>query len=414
MVSANESTRHVVHGRPARLRVRRGVPRSHGGDEHATRSATRPEPDLLSEFAGVEANHVNGLATTTPLRPPTSWPAATRPTTARIRRPTIRRTSSSTSSPIAFPPTSSEAGSTSSRTASPSTSRSCRTPGRPQRDRADAVGAAHDRALSVIDGPWEHLNGSSVNVDPLEEWFDTWLKGERPDGPDADAVALLRPRKRAVRRDLGVSVRQRNPDPPVLRPRRHAHRLRSARRRRIEPLPGHTSHGLPPGRTPSPNLPTAGALTHSRPATATATRSSGARAARPAAGRSISGRWAASRSRPGPPDCSRLAPATTGAQAGPWAITYTSGSFPHDDTWRDRSPPPFMQLHHAETEFVAEIEDVTPTEPPIPLTEGALLGSLRAVEQSPVLDSRRHDAAPVSPVHAGLGERGHARCRHRV
>ncbi len=32
----------------------------------------------------------------------------------------------------------------------------------------------------LIDGPWEHINGSSVQVDPLElEWFDTWLKHER-------------------------------------------------------------------------------------------------------------------------------------------------------------------------------------------------------------------------------------------
>jgi uncharacterized protein len=31
----------------------------------------------------------------------------------------------------------------------------------------------------LIDGPWEHINGSSVDVDSLElEWFDTWLKGE--------------------------------------------------------------------------------------------------------------------------------------------------------------------------------------------------------------------------------------------
>ena len=31
----------------------------------------------------------------------------------------------------------------------------------------------------LIDGPWEHLNGSSVDLDTLElEWFDTWLKGE--------------------------------------------------------------------------------------------------------------------------------------------------------------------------------------------------------------------------------------------
>jgi putative CocE/NonD family hydrolase len=32
----------------------------------------------------------------------------------------------------------------------------------------------------LIDGPWEHLNGSSVDVDVLElAWFDQWLKGER-------------------------------------------------------------------------------------------------------------------------------------------------------------------------------------------------------------------------------------------
>src|SRR6202035_3756711 len=32
----------------------------------------------------------------------------------------------------------------------------------------------------LLVGPWEHLNGSSVDVDPLElEWFDTWLKGEK-------------------------------------------------------------------------------------------------------------------------------------------------------------------------------------------------------------------------------------------
>jgi putative CocE/NonD family hydrolase len=31
----------------------------------------------------------------------------------------------------------------------------------------------------LADGPWEHINGSSVDADPLElEWFDTWLKGQ--------------------------------------------------------------------------------------------------------------------------------------------------------------------------------------------------------------------------------------------
>ena len=43
--------------------------------------------------------------------------------------------------------------------------------------------APHQRTTGryqLIDGPWEHLNGSSVVVDQLElRWFDTWLKHER-------------------------------------------------------------------------------------------------------------------------------------------------------------------------------------------------------------------------------------------
>jgi putative CocE/NonD family hydrolase len=42
-----------------------------------------------------------------------------------------------------------------------------------------AAGQKTTGRYQLIDGPWEHINASSVDVDTLElEWFDTWLKGE--------------------------------------------------------------------------------------------------------------------------------------------------------------------------------------------------------------------------------------------
>ena len=74
----------------------------------------------------------------------------------------------------------------------------------------------------LIDGPWEHINGSSVDVDPLElEWFDTWLKGQRHrDGNHAHAASLLRPGHRQLRRNHDVPVHRIHPDDHVLRGRR--------------------------------------------------------------------------------------------------------------------------------------------------------------------------------------------------
>jgi hypothetical protein len=69
-------------------------------------------------------------------------------------------------------------------------------------------------------------------------------------------------------------------------------------------------------------------------------------------------------------------------QLGPWATTYTSAPFAHAETVAG----PITATVHAssttsETELVAELEDVTPDGTSYPLTEGALLGSLRAVDQ---------------------------------
>jgi uncharacterized protein len=51
----------------------------------------------------------------------------------------------------------------------------------------------------------------------------------------------------------------------------------------------------------------------------------------------------------------------------------------------------------SETELVAELEDVTPNGTSYPLTEGALLGSLRAVDTSSSWSSRGITVLPYHP-----------------
>jgi hypothetical protein len=71
------------------------------------------------------------------------------------------------------------------------------------------------------------------------------------------------------------------------------------------------------------------------------------------------------------------------SQTGPWTTSYTTAPFgrpeavagPVDATVYASSTTP-------ETELVAELEDVTPDGTSYPLTEGALIGSLRVVNQS--------------------------------
>ena len=71
------------------------------------------------------------------------------------------------------------------------------------------------------------------------------------------------------------------------------------------------------------------------------------------------------------------------AQAGPWAITYTSAPFAHAETVAGPiTATVYASSTTSETELVAELEDVTPSGTSYPLTEGALLGSLRAVDKS--------------------------------
>ena len=70
------------------------------------------------------------------------------------------------------------------------------------------------------------------------------------------------------------------------------------------------------------------------------------------------------------------------AQAGPWAVTYTSAPLAHAETIAGPiAATVYATSTTAQTELVAELEDVTPSGASYPLTEGALLGSLRAVDR---------------------------------
>ena len=70
------------------------------------------------------------------------------------------------------------------------------------------------------------------------------------------------------------------------------------------------------------------------------------------------------------------------AQAGSWAISYTSAPLAHAETIAGPvTATVYASSTTAQSEFVAELEDVTPSGASYPLTEGALLGSLRAVDK---------------------------------
>ena len=250
----------------------------------------------------------------------------------------------------------------------------------------------------LIDGPWEHLNGSSVDVDPLElEWFDTWLKHEH--------TGMARTPTPLHYYDLGSGQFDETStypftgataDAAVLRHGRDAHRLgavgrgRARDRRRLgaDQRPARNRHRRPGDghrlrdtrRSPVP-VATSDTLVWSP---------TGAACGRPIDQWSMGGISVPSGT------AGLLAPCVNDdqlSQAGPWAITYTSSPFAHPETVAGPiTATVYASSTTPETELVAELEDVTPSGASYPLTEGALLGSLRAVDKQPVLDRRRHDA----------------------
>ncbi len=244
----------------------------------------------------------------------------------------------------------------------------------------------------LIVGPWEHLNGSSVNVDPLElEWFDTWLKGEK--------TGMAQTPTPLHYYDLGSGAFSETS---------------------TYPFTGATPTRLyfGPDGTLTPSAPSASGTSSSPipglplPALPVATGDrivwspSGVPCGRPIDQWSMGGLSVPAGS------AGFLAPCATDdrlAQTGPWATSYTSAPFTHATTLAGPvTATVYASATTSETQLVAELEEVTPDGTSYPLTEGALLGSLRAVNDGrswtaggmtvlPYHPYTQASAKPVSP-----------------
>ncbi len=202
----------------------------------------------------------------------------------------------------------------------------------------------------LLDGPWEHINGSSVVVDPLElEWFDTWLKGE----------------------STGMAA---TPTPL------HYYDLGTGRfdETSTYPFTGSTPKTLyfGPGGTLTAARPTVGTA-GSDPVVWSPT---GAVCGRPCY------QWAMGGISIPAHQAGLMAPCADADNAtgvGPWETTYTTSPLPRPETVAGPiTATVYASANTTETEWVAEVEVVTPNGTSYPLTEGALLGSLRATDAS--------------------------------
>jgi uncharacterized protein len=285
----------------------------------------------------------------------------------------------------------------------------------------------------LIDGPWEHLNGSSVDVDPLElEWFDTWLKHENTgmagtptplhyydlgSGQFDETSTYPFTGSSATRLYFGANgtLTSNAPSagagaggtlPGAGSPIASAGGTLSGTGSTLGGVLGTVTGTVPPLAR---KLATAGSVP-SLPATTSDTivwSPSGAPCGRPIDQWSMGGISVPSGT------AGLLAPCVNDdqvSQAGPWAISYTSGAFTRPETVAGPiTATVYASATTTETELVAELEDVTPNGASYPLTEGALLGSLRAVNASrswksggiTVLPYHPYTSASAKPVTPG-------------
>ena len=204
----------------------------------------------------------------------------------------------------------------------------------------------------LIVGPWEHVNGSSVDVDPLElEWFDTWLRNER--------TGMGSTRTPLHYYDLGTGNFDETADYPFSRA-------------------APTRFYLGSGDSLTTAAPSASLL----PASDSLLWSSvGDPCGRPIDQWSMGG---VSIPRPRRRHaCARCADDdNTGLRRAVDDQLHLVAVLSRwrRSPWTDhRNDPVYASANTPETELVAELEDVTPSGASYPLTEGALLGTLRAV-----------------------------------
>ncbi len=309
---------------------------------------TASDPQMLSELSGIEADHANGLATyhaATLEQILSGGPEAYDESYWRVRSPqnVIRRIVTNgipaylvggefdifqRGEPIDY-----------AELQNAWAGRSVTAPMRP--------GQRVTGRYQLIDGPWEHLNGSSVDVDLLElEWFDTWLKGERTGMAETPTPLHYY--------DLGTGTFDETTTYPFT--------------------------GATPARFYLDNGHSLGTTRPRTEGTDTIAWSpAGSPCGRPA------DQWemgavsipAHTAGLPAPCADDDRAWQTPGG-----TVSYTTAPFP---AARAIAGPITATVYAAsttpETEWVAEIEDVTPSGASYPLTSGALLGSLRAVDR---------------------------------
>jgi putative CocE/NonD family hydrolase len=216
----------------------------------------------------------------------------------------------------------------------------------------------------LIVGPWEHLNGSSVDVDPLElEWFDTWLKHRRT-GMDRTPTPLHY-------YDLGTGRFDETTTYPFTR----------AKPTRLYLGSGNT-------------------LTRNRPGPNTGTDTIDWSPSGNACGRAID-QWSMGGISIPTHMSGLLAPCADDDQpshSGPWTVSYTSAPFGRPQAVAGPiTATIYASSTTPETELVAELEDVTPSGSSYPLTQGALLGSLRAVDARRSWKARGLTLLPYHP-----------------
>ncbi|HVV77514.1 MAG TPA: CocE/NonD family hydrolase [Mycobacteriales bacterium] len=197
----------------------------------------------------------------------------------------------------------------------------------------------------LIDGPWEHLNGSAVDVDYLElEWFDTWLKGER--------TGMAHTPTPLHYYDLGTGKFDETTTYPFSRA--HA-----------------TQFFFGPGQSLATSRTAAGS-------TPIAWLPSGSPCSR-----SID-QWAMGGISIPTHMAGLMAPCADDdslSKLGPGQVSFTTAPFRRARAIAGPiTATVYASATTTNTQWVATIDDVTPTGGSYPLSEGALLGSLRAVD----------------------------------
>ncbi len=214
----------------------------------------------------------------------------------------------------------------------------------------------------LIQGPWEHLNGSSVNVDVLElEWFDTWLKHKH--------TGMARTPTPLHFYDLGTGRFDETTTYPFGHSR--ATRFYFGRGQSLSTRPSTA------GSTPIVWLP------------------SGSPCARPI------DQWAMGGISIPSHMAGLMAPCAdddTPSKLGPGQVSFTTAPFTSAKTLAGpMSATVYASATTTETEWVATIDDVTPSGRSYPLSEGALLGSLRAVDPKRSWSSHGVTVVPYHP-----------------